>query len=88
MKEIVVVSNFQRNRLIQLEESIQNVNGFEEMMAKTGCNVLFTGGVDDEIQIDKTMIKAMKGGILGIFRELRDEGLEDVAQEIIKINAQ
>ena len=41
---------------------------------------------DNEIQIDKVVVKAIKHGLSGIFKELQDENLADVAHEIIAIN--
>lgn len=79
-------SVFRRDRLIQLEEGIQNVNYFESMMKKGNCDVLFTGDPDDERQIDRTVIKMMKYGLTAIVKELKDEGLQDIASQIIFSN--
>ena len=88
MKEIVVVSSFQRDRLIQFEEGVHNVNNVERLMAKEGTTIMFAGDVDHEVQLDASVIKAVKYGLAAIYRELKEERLEDVAREIIEINAQ
>lgn len=81
-----MVSVYQKNRLIQLEEGVQNVNNVERLMLKEGTAIIFAGDIDHEVQLDKSVIKAVKYGLAAIYRELKEERLEDVAKEIIEIN--
>ena len=84
--QIIPVSVFQKDRLCQLEDGIHNVNNVERIMAQSGCEVVFAGHEDNEIQVDKAFIKTVKYGLAAILKELQDEGLGDVAKEIVKIN--
>ena len=81
MKEgqILSVSEFQRDRLLQMEEGIHNINNVERAMQFSGQDVLFSGPEDEERQIDREIIHAAKGGLGGVYNELKDEGLKDVA---------
>ena len=85
-KEIVPVSVFQAQRLCQLEDGIHNVNNVKRIMAESGCEVIFVGPEDNETQVDKAFIKTVKYGLNSISKELQDEGLGDVAKEIIETN--
>ena len=88
MKEsqVIPVSVFQKDRLCHLEAGIRNVNNMERMMAESGREVLFAGPEDNETQVDKAFIKTVKYGLNSISKELQDEGLGDVAKEIIETN--
>ena len=56
-KEVIIsVTPFQRDRLLQMEEGIHNVNNVERMMQLSGQDVLFSGDEDNEQRIDKTII--------------------------------
>ena len=69
-KEIIEVSEFQRERLRQLEDGLININSVERTMQFTGKSVIFTGGEDDEKQIDREVLKGASGGLRGIISEL------------------
>ena len=86
MKEIVPANMFHVSRLVQLRDGIQNVKNMEAIMKSNNCDVVFIGSEDNEIQIDRAFIKAVKGGLGGVFRELKAEGLGDVVKEIIETN--
>lgn len=78
MKEkIIEVTEFQRQRLTQLEDGLANVNNIERTMAFTGQSVLFTGPEDEERQIDMDVLKAIKGGLRGVESELIFEYVPD-----------
>ena len=86
MKEsqVIPVSVFQKDRLCQLEDGIRNVNNMERMMAESGCKIVFVEPEDSEIQVDRAFIQTVKYGITAILKELQDEGLGDVAKEIVE----
>ena len=87
MKEIQTFTEFQLTRLKQLDEGIKNVNHFERMMDTYKTGILFIGGSEDgEVSVDRETIKIMKGGISGIYRELRSEGLGEEAEFVIYQN--
>ena len=83
MKEIQPFTIFQMQRIVQLEEGLMNIKNMEMAMEEANCDVLFIGDPDHEVQIDKAMIKTWKYGINAINRELKDEGLGDVAEQVI-----
>ena len=71
MKEKVIeVTDFQAERLKQLEEGLCNVNNSERVMQFSGKDVLYIGDEDQERQIDREVLKGAKGGLRGIVSEL------------------
>ena len=88
MKEsqVIPVSVFQKDRLTQLADGLVNVNYVEKVMRESGQEIVFVGDEDNEIQVDRAFIKTVKYGIGAIIQELHDEGLGDVAKEIVEIN--
>ena len=84
--EIQPFTIFQLHRITQLGDGLMNINNMEIAMQEANCDVLFTGDPDNERQIDKTVIKMLKGGICGIYTELKQEGLKDIADQIIFLN--
>lgn len=79
MKEIPIISvtEFQRDRLLQLEEGIANINNVERCMEFSGQNVLFAGSEDSEIQIDREILAMAKGFLRGVVSELIYEYIPD-----------
>ena len=53
-------------------------------MAESGCKIVFVEPEDSEIQVDRAFIQTVKYGITAILKELQDEGLGDVAKEIVE----
>jgi hypothetical protein len=104
VKEILVVTALQRNRLIQLEEGIHNINNVERTMEFIKQGVVFVGPEDHELQIDRDVIKGAKGGLSGVVNELiyeyvvdpdtgrevrvKNEEMKKIATEIISIARQ
>ena len=103
MKEKVIqVSPFQRDRLVQLEEGLHNIDNAERTMEFSGQNVLFAGNEDSEIQIDREILVMAKGFLRGVVSELiyeyepdpitgrdvrvKNENMQKVAGEIIEIS--
>ena len=103
MKErIIEVSPFQRDRLVQLEEGLCNIDNVERTMEFSGKDVLFTGSEDGEIQVDREVLTMAKGFLRGVVSELiyeyepdpvtgrdvrvKNENMQKVAGEIIEIS--
>ena len=76
-ERIIEVSEFQRNRLTQLEDGLCNINNAERAMEFSGKDVLFIGSEDAEIQIDREVLKGANGGLQGIVNELIFEYIPD-----------
>lgn len=77
MKEVLVVTDLQKDRLTQLEEGMNNIDNIERTMEFMGQDVVFVGDEDHELQIDKTVIKGAKGGLGGVVNELIYEYVPD-----------
>ena len=100
-EKIMQVTDFQRARLLQLEEGLVNINNVERLMEATGQQVVFMGSEDHEEQIDKEIIKGAKGALCGVVNELifdyipdtqtgksvrvKNEAMAKVTAEIIRI---
>lgn len=83
-QEIMKLDRFQ-----QLGSGIDTVRGAETILANNEGKPFHTSVFDHEKgvivfkAVDHTVITAMKGALLGIYRELRDEGSKGIADIII-----
>ena len=84
--EIQPFTIFQLHRITQLGDGLMNINNMEMAMEEANCEVLYTGDPDHEVQIDKPFLKTWKYGMDAMNRELRAEGLRDIADQIIFLN--
>ena len=88
MKETIqTFTEFQMFRLNQLDFGIRKIKQAEAVMEKHEVETVIVGeDYDHEVDVDREILTGAKGFLGGVYRELKSEGLADMANIVIQLN--
>lgn len=82
---IIPTTSFQRDRCIQLYETVRKINSYEEVLKKgNGRPITLYVGQQNKLEIDTQYIKGMKRCAFSYYADLRDQKLKEVAGKILE----
>ena len=85
--KIQTFTEFQMFRLNQLDFGIRKIKQAEAVMEKHEVETVIVGeDYDHEVDVDREILRGAKGGLCGVYRELKSEGLADMANIVIQLN--
>lgn len=89
MKEtgIQTFTEFQMFRLNQLDFGMRKISQAEAIMKEYNVEIVIVGeDYDHEVDVDRKILTGAKGFLGGVYRELKADGLQDIADQVISLN--
>lgn len=82
---ILPFTTFQRDRCFQLANAFREINSYDEMLRKgNGRPVTVVIDQQKTLEIDAQYLKGMKTCASSFYFDLKDQGLKEVADEILQ----